>query len=247
MPLAYRLPPAFSLCPSCLVVNVGRLFRPPAYGLSPPASVGAQRDTESTRRERFEKKLMGRRSPRGLGLFSISNTKRVPQPCGCGGPRDDLELAHARLFVPGTSPSSWAPRAGSAPQAASLTSDWLRPPTKVFFDEELDPNPRLKKPCQRSPGVGFRNLTRQENGPEPVATRTFGPRRSAVPSAQPAILANQLGRIIAHGVAWFLVRKPGQCWNLWSVIGGQFLGLSPVDSSPTTSHERLNLLAGNAD
>ncbi len=76
------------------------------------------------------KKLMGRRSPRGLGLFSISNKKRVPQPCGCGGPRDDLELAHARLLVPGTSPSSWAPRAGSAPQAASLTSDWQRPPTR---------------------------------------------------------------------------------------------------------------------
>jgi hypothetical protein len=107
----------------------------------------------------------------------------VPQPCGCGGPRDDLELAHAQLGPRCVILVLGAACGFDALWAASLTSDLASAAHSVFRTRiRIQKILVAKNFASGFRGSGFGVLRPREDGPEPVATRTFGPRRSAVPS-----------------------------------------------------------------
>ena len=75
-------------------------LRPPRLELAryPGKTFGGRIATQNRLSPRdFLKKFCGPPVPSGTGAVLDFEQKRVPQPCGCGGPRDDLELARTRL------------------------------------------------------------------------------------------------------------------------------------------------------
>jgi hypothetical protein len=161
----------------------------------------AHRDPQIACLQGIEEKFHGPPVPSGTGAVLDLLQKRLPQPCGCGGPKDDLELA--RLLLESQVRHPRPGRCVRVRRFRQLRPPLIRhlPPTKVIFDEDRIRILVSKNLASGIRGSGFGVLPPREDGPEPVAMRTFGPRRSAVPSAQPAILANQLESIIPNRVA----------------------------------------------